>query len=132
MTKPCQVLYVLSQQIKLEKVLWNTMHPCIPSKSSSIWFLFKRFGSFIFRKCKVQISREIGLHSNEISNIQVTLNGQTIGGLHHKTYTLEYQINVQQILFKFWVLVHLHAYFVLHNSKEKRTWCRICFLLPIY
>ena len=28
-------------------------------------------------------------------------------------------INVQQILFKFWVLAHLHAYFVLHNSTEK-------------
>ena len=34
---------------------------------------------------------------------------------------LEYQINVQQILFKFWVLAHLHAYFVLHNSTEKNT-----------
>ena len=36
-------------------------------------------------------------------------------------HTLEYQINVQQILFKFWVLAHLHAYFVLHNSKEKNA-----------
>ena len=34
---------------------------------------------------------------------------------------LEYRINVQQILFKFWVLAHLHAYFVLHNSKEKNA-----------
>ena len=35
--------------------------------------------------------------------------------------TLEYRINVQQILFKFWVLAHLHAYFVLHNSTEKNV-----------
>ena len=35
--------------------------------------------------------------------------------------TLEYWINVQQILFKFWVLAHLHAYFVLHNSTEKNV-----------
>ena len=36
-------------------------------------------------------------------------------------FTLEYQINVQQILFNFWVLAHLHAYFVLHNSTEKNV-----------
>ena len=35
--------------------------------------------------------------------------------------TLEYWINMQQILFKFWILAHLHAYFVLHNSKEKNV-----------
>ena len=35
--------------------------------------------------------------------------------------TLEYRINMQQILFKFWVLAHLHAYFVLHNSTEKNV-----------
>ena len=35
--------------------------------------------------------------------------------------TLEYRINVQQIWFKFWVLAHLHAYFVLHNSTEKNV-----------
>ena len=35
--------------------------------------------------------------------------------------TLEYRINVQQILFRFWVLAHLHAYFVLHNSTEKNV-----------
>ena len=45
--------------------------------------------------------------------------------------TLEYRIKMQQILFKFWLLAHLHAYFVLHNSTEK-TWCRIWFLPPIY
>ena len=33
--------------------------------------------------------------------------------------TLEYGINIQQILFKFWILAHLHACFVLHNSKKK-------------
>ena len=38
-----------------------------------------------------------------------------------KVGTLEYRINVQQILFKFWVLAHLHAYFVLHNSTEKNV-----------
>ena len=36
-----------------------------------------------------------------------------------KSRTLEYRINVQQILFKFWVLAHLHAYSVLNNSAEK-------------
>ena len=35
--------------------------------------------------------------------------------------TLEYRINVQQILFKFLVLAHLQAYFVLHNSTEKNV-----------
>ena len=35
--------------------------------------------------------------------------------------TLQYQMNVQQILFKLWVLAHLHAYFVLHNSAEKNV-----------
>ena len=35
--------------------------------------------------------------------------------------THEYQINMQQILFKLWVLAHLHAYFVLHNSTEKNV-----------
>ena len=44
---------------------------------------------------------------------------------------LEYRINVQQILFKFWILTHLHAYFVINNSKEKRVG-RICFLLPTH
>ena len=37
------------------------------------------------------------------------------------TTTLEYRINVQQILFKFWVLAHLHTYFVLHNSTENNV-----------
>ena len=41
---------------------------------------------------------------------------------HYVLYsTLEYRIKVQQILFKFWVLAHLHAYFVLHNSTEKNV-----------
>ena len=34
-------------------------------------------------------------------------------------HTLEYRINVQQILFKYWVLADLHAYFILHNSNKK-------------
>ena len=38
-----------------------------------------------------------------------------------RSVTLEYQINVQQILFNFWVLAHLHAYFVLHISTEKNV-----------
>ena len=50
-----------------------------------------------------------------------------------KRSTLEYQINVQQILFKFWVLAHLHAYFVIHNSTEKKCGAEFVFttyLLP--
>ena len=27
---------------------------------------------------------------------------------------------MQQILFKFWILAHLHVYFVLHSIKEKK------------
>ena len=35
--------------------------------------------------------------------------------------TLEYRINTQQILFKFWVLDRLHAYFVINNNTEKNV-----------
>ena len=41
-------------------------------------------------------------------------------------------MNVQQILFRFWVLAYLHVYFLLHNSAEKKMWRTICFLPPIY
>ena len=34
---------------------------------------------------------------------------------------------MQQILFKFWVLAHLHAYFVLHNSTEKKRGAEFVF-----
>jgi len=46
---------------------------------------------------------------------------QTYMGNLWYLFTLEYQINVQQILFNFWVLAHLHDYFVLHNSTEKNV-----------
>ena len=38
---------------------------------------------------------------------------------------------MQQLLSKFWVLAHLQAYFVLHNSKEKNV-VQNLFLSPIY
>ena len=56
---------------------------------------------------------------------------QFLGSFHtSSTGTLKYQINVQQILSKFWILAHLHVYFVLHNIKEKM--CRYNFLLVSY
>ena len=53
---------------------------------------------------------------------------------------IKYRMNVQQILFKIWILATLHVYFVLHNIKEKmflpiftaakdEKYFRICFLL---
>ena len=41
--------------------------------------------------------------------------------------TLEYRINVQQILSKFWILAQLHACFVLHNSEEKKCGAEFVF-----
>ena len=42
-------------------------------------------------------------------------------------------MNVQQILFRFWVLAYLHVYFLLHNSAEKNEEYNLFFttyLLP--
>ena len=47
-------------------------------------------------------------------------------------FTLEYKINVQQILFQFWILAQIHTYFVLDNSKENMSRYNFVFLLHIY
>jgi hypothetical protein len=52
-------------------------------------------------------------------NILRPLKGQGISSTNY-VLTLEYWIKVQQIFFKFWVLAHLHAYFVLHKHLVQK------------